>query len=126
MPLISVVDDDIWVRESLDSLIRSVGMEVRAFASAEEFLGSAHPRKADCLILDVRLPGMSGIELHHHLLAGRCDTPVIFITAHASDEGARSEAESDWTVAYLSKPFSEDELLDAVNAALKLKSGLKA
>jgi FixJ family two-component response regulator len=124
MPLISVVDDDIWVRESLDSLIRSAGMEVRVFASAEEFLGSTHPRKADCLILDVRLPGMSGIELHRHLLADRCSVPVIFITAHGSDEGARSEAASDWTVAYLIKPFSEDELLDAVNAALKLKSGL--
>ena len=123
MSLISVVDDDIWVRESLDSLIRSVGMEVRAFASAEEFLGSAHAREADCLILDVRLPGMSGIELHRHLLAGRYNVPVIFITAHASDEGARSEAESDWTVAYLGKPFSEDELLDAVNAALKLNQG---
>jgi FixJ family two-component response regulator len=124
MPLISVVDDDIWVRESLDSLIRSAGMEVRVFASAEEFLGSTHPRKADCLILDVRLPGMSGIELHRHLLADRCSVPVIFITAHGSDEGARSEAASDWTVAYLIKPFSEDELLGAVNAALKLKSGL--
>jgi FixJ family two-component response regulator len=124
MPLISVVDDDIWVRESLDSLIRSAGMEVRVFASAEEFLGLTHPRKADCLILDVRLPGMSGIELHRHLLADRCSVPVIFITAHGSDEGARSEAASDWTVAYLIKPFSEDELLDAVNAALKLKSGL--
>ena len=123
MPLISVVDDDIWVRESLDSLIRSVGMEVRAFASAEEYLASANAGKADCLILDVRLPGMSGIELHHRLLAGRCNVPVIFITAHASDEGAKSEAESDWTVAYLSKPFSEDELLDAVNAALKLNQG---
>jgi len=126
MTLISVVDDDIWVRDSLDSLIRSVGMEVRVFASAEEFLGSANAGKADCLILDVRLPGMSGIELHRHLLAGRYNVPVIFITAHASDEGARSEAKSDWTVAYLSKPFSEDELLDAVNTALKLKSGLKA
>ena len=121
MALISVVDDDIWVRESLDSLIRSVGQEVRVFASAEEFLNSAHPRKADCLILDVRLPGMSGIELHRHLVARRCKLPVIFITAHASDDRARSEAASDWTVAYLTKPFSEDELLDAVNAALKWK-----
>ena len=126
MTLISVVDDDIWVRESLDSLIRSVGMEVRAFASAEEYLGSANAGKADCLILDVRLPGMSGIELHHRLLASRYNVPVIFITAHASDESTRSEAKSEWTVAYLSKPFSEDELLDAVNTALKLKSGLKA
>ena len=123
MALISVVDDDIWVRESLESLIRSVGQEVRVFASAEEFLNSAHPRKADCLILDVRLPGMSGIELHRHLLARRCKVPVIFITAHASDDRARSEAASDWTVAYLTKPFSEDELLDAVDAALKWNSG---
>ena len=123
MALISVVDDDIWVRESLDSLIRSVGQEVRAFASAEEFLNAAHPRKADCLILDVRLPGMSGVELHHRLMANECKLPVIFITAHASDDRARSEAVSDWTVAYLIKPFSEDELLGAIEAALKWKPG---
>jgi FixJ family two-component response regulator len=120
-PLVAVVDDDISVRESLESLIGSVGLEVRVSASAEEFLSSAHPRKADCLILDVRLPGMSGIELHRHLLARRCRVPVIFITAHASDNGARAEAASDWTVAYLTKPFDENELLDAVNAALKWK-----
>ena len=120
-PLVAVVDDDISVRESLESLIRSVGLAVRLFASAEEFLNSDHPRKADCLILDVRLPGMSGIELHRHLLARSCKVPVIFITAHGSDDRARSEAASDWTVAYLTKPFSEDELLDAVNAALKWK-----
>ncbi len=121
MVYVSVVDDDIWVRESLDSLIRSVGMEVRSFVSAEEFLDSADPRKADCLILDVRLPGMSGIELHRHLLASRFNVPVVFITAHASDDDARSRADSDWTVAYLIKPFSDDELLDAVHAALKRK-----
>ena len=83
MPLISVVDDDIWVRESLDSLIRSIGHEVRLFASAEEFLNSAPHPKVDCLILDVRLPGMSGIELHRQLLARKCQVPVIFMTAHA-------------------------------------------
>ena len=121
MPVISVVDDEIWVRESLDSLIRSIGHEVRLFASAEEFLNSAHRRKADCLILDVRLPGMSGIELHRHLLARKCTVPVIFITAHASDERARSEAASDCTVAYLIKPFTEDELLGALAAALNGK-----
>ncbi len=119
MALISVVDDDVWVRESLDSLIRSVGQEVTVFASAEEFLNSAHLRNADCLILDVRLPGMSGIELQRHLVASDCKLPVIFITAHASDDRARAEAASDWTVAYLTKPFSEDELLGAVDAALK-------
>lgn len=120
-PLVEVVDDDISVRESLESLIRSVGLDVGLSASAEEFLDSARPREADCLILDVRLPGMSGIELHHHLVARKCQVPVIFITAHASDSRARAEAASDWTVAYFTKPFSEDELLDAVNAALKWK-----
>jgi len=118
-PLISVIDDDISVRKSLDRLIRSVSLEARVFASAEEFLNSDHPRKAECLILDVRLPGMSGIEVHRRLLARRCNVPVIFITAHASDGRARSEAASDWTVAYLTKPFSGDELLEAVQVALK-------
>jgi len=117
-PLISVIDDDISVRKSLDRLIRSVNLEARVFASAEEFLNSDHPRKAECLILDVCLPGMSGIELHHHLLARGCNIPVIFITAHGSDDRARLEAASDWTVAYFTKPCG-DELLDAVNEALK-------
>jgi FixJ family two-component response regulator len=117
-PLVSVVDDDVSVRRSLDRLLRSVSLEVRVFASAEEFLDSDHPRKADCLILDVRLPGISGVELHRRLLARRCNVPVIFITAHGSDDRARSEAASDWTVAYLTKPFSGDELLDAVHVAL--------
>lgn len=123
MPRIAVVDDDISVRESLESLIKSVGWEVTAFSSAEDFLDDSHSRKADCLMLDVRLPGMSGIELHRHLLAGGGKLPVIFITAHASDGRARSEAASAWTVAYLTKPFSDDELFSAVNAALKWKSG---
>jgi FixJ family two-component response regulator len=121
VPLVSVVDDDISVRKSLDRLIRSAGLEVSVFASAEEFLNSGHPRNADCLILDVRLPGMSGIELLHHLVVRKCSVPVIFITAHGSDDGARSAAASDWTVAYLIKPFSGDDLLDAVNTALKRK-----
>ena len=117
--LVVVVDDDISVRESLESLIRSVTLEVRVFGSAEEFLDAAHPRQADCLIIDVRLPGMSGFELHNHLVAHQCKLPVIFMTAHGYDDGAKSAASSDWTVAYLTKPFSEDELLDAVHAALK-------
>jgi len=124
--LVAVVDDDISVRESLESLIRSVGMKVAVFASAEEFLNSAHPRKADCLVLDVCLPGMSGTELHRRLLALNRTVPVIFITAHASDDRDKLEACSDWTVAYLTKPFGEDELLDAVHAALKWKPEIKA
>jgi FixJ family two-component response regulator len=124
--LIAVVDDDLSVRESLESLIRSVGMQVRVFASAEEFLSAAHPRNADCLVLDVRLPGMSGLDLHRHLLSQNCTVPVIFITAHASDDRAKLAARSDWTVAYLTKPFGEDELLDAVHAALKWKQKINA
>jgi FixJ family two-component response regulator len=122
-PLVSVVDDDVSVRKSLDRMIRSVNLEVRVFASAEEFLNSDYPRKTDCLILDLRLPGISGVELHRQLLARRCHVPVIFITAHGSDERARSEAASAWMVAYLTKPFSGDELLDAVHVALKWKTG---
>jgi FixJ family two-component response regulator len=124
-PLVSIVDDDISVRRSLDRLIRSARLEVRVFASAEEFLNSDDPCQADCLILDVRLPGMSGIELHRHLLTRRCDVPVIFITAHGSDDRAKAEAASDWTVAYFTKPFSGDELLDAVDLAFKWKPGDK-
>jgi FixJ family two-component response regulator len=118
-PVISVVDDDESVRESLDSLIRSVGFAVRVFASAEEFVNSDHLRGTDCLILDVRMPGMGGIELHRHLLASHCKTPVIFITAHGSEEEVRSEAFKNRAVAFLTKPLNEDELLNAVRAALR-------
>jgi len=118
---IAVVDDDISVREALEGLIRSAGMAVKGFASAEEFLNAANGRKPDCLILDVRLPGMSGFELQHHLVARNCKLPVIFMTAHGYDERARSEVSSAWTVAYLTKPFTEDELLDAVQTASKWK-----
>jgi FixJ family two-component response regulator len=119
VPLAAVVDDDISVRESLEGLIRSAGLEVKVFASAEEFLNSVHPRKADCLILDVRLPGMSGIELHRQLMARSFKVPAIFITAHGYDDRTRSQTHSDWTVTCLTKPFSEDELFDAVQLALK-------
>jgi FixJ family two-component response regulator len=118
-PLAAVVDDDISVRESLQSLIRSAGLEVRVFASAEEFLNSDDTRQADCLILDVRLPGMSGIDLHRQLMARSCKVPAIFITAHGYDDRTRSQTYSDWTVACLTKPFSEDDLFDAVQAALQ-------
>jgi FixJ family two-component response regulator len=121
--LVAVVDDDSSVRRSLDRLIRSARLEVSVFASAEEFLASDHRRKVDCLILDVRLPGMTGVELHRHLLASRCNVPVIFITGNGFDDGVRSEAASEWTVAYFRKPFCGDELLEAVHTALKWKPG---
>jgi FixJ family two-component response regulator len=119
--LISVVDDDESVRESLQSLLRSVGFAVKVFASAEEFLNSNHSADSDCLILDVRMPGMNGFELHTRLVNSYREMPVIFITAHGSDEGVRSRALKSGAVAYLVKPFSEDALLSAVRAALSSK-----
>ena len=121
-PMIVVVDDDVSVRESLDSLLRSAGLGVRVFASAEEFLDSVHLGKADCLISDIRMPGMSGIELHRELLASGHQLPVVFITAHGSDEQVRAEALSDGAVAYLIKPLDEDELLEAVHTSLSRKA----
>ena len=120
-PLVAVVDDDLSVRESLESLIRSVGLDVRVSVSAEDFLISPQSRKADCLVFDVRLPGMSGIDLHRHLVAQHYDVPVIFMTAHGFDDRAKAEAASDWTVAYLTKPFSGDDFLGAVAAALRVR-----
>ena len=120
-PLISVVDDDDSVRESLDGLFRSVGFIAKVFASAEEFLNSDHLRTTDCLILDVRMPGMNGIELHRHLIANNFEMPVIFITAHGSDGEVRDRALKNGAGDYLDKPLSEDALLKAVDEALTSK-----
>ena len=120
-PLISVVDDDDSVRESLDGLFRSVGFIAKVFASAEEFLNSDHLRTTDCLILDVRMPGMNGVELHRHLIANNFEMPVIFITAHGSDGEVRARALKNGAVDYLDKPLSEDALLKAVDEALTSK-----
>ena len=116
--LVAVVDDDFSVRESLESLIRSAGMKVRVFASAEQFLDSTVVSDAKCLVLDVRMPGMSGTQLHHHLLSKGFKVPVIFITAHASDQETREQALSEGAVAYLIKPLHKSELLDAISRAL--------
>jgi FixJ family two-component response regulator len=116
-PLISVVDDDDAVRESLRALLRSVKFVVEVFASAEEFLSSDRARETDCLILDVRMPGMSGLELQRHLVANHGEMPIIFITAHG-DEELRSRALKGGAVDYLLKPFSEEGLLKAVQRAL--------
>ncbi len=111
-PLISVVDDDESVRESLSGLIRSVGFGALVFASAEEFLSSNRLLDTDCLILDVRMPGMNGLELQRRLAASHTSIPVIFITAHG-DEEARVRALNGGAVEYLLKPFSEEALLSA-------------
>ena len=120
--LVAVVDDDVSVRESLQSLVRSAGFKVQVFDSAEQFLRSPHLCQTSCLVADVCMPGMSGPELHQYLLAKSYRVPIIFITAHASDQEARERAFSDGAVAYLIKPFEEAELLDAVQRALRSNS----
>ena len=120
-PLISVVDDDHSVREALARLIRSVGFAVHVFGSAEEFLSAGQGQQADCLILDIRMPGMSGLDLQRELSASDCDLPVIFITAHGSDEDVRARALAAGAVDYLLKPLREEEVLKAIDAALSSK-----
>jgi len=118
-PVVSVVDDDESVRESLAGLIRSVGLAVKVFESAEEFLGSDLVAGTDCLILDVRMPGMDGLELQRRLKSRQPDLPVIFITAHGSEEEVRQRALAAGALDYLLKPLSEEEVLSAVDRALK-------
>ncbi len=102
--------------------MRSVGFAVKAFVSAEEFLNWDQLRDTDCLILDVRMPGMNGIELQRHLMANHYEMPLIFITAHGSEEEeVRSRALRNGAVDFLPKPFSEDALLNAVRTALSSK-----
>ena len=116
-PMISIIDDDESVREALWGLVRSVGYTVSTFASAEEFVNSDQLSKADCLILDVAMPGMGGIELQRRLVADHSPVPVIFITAH-EDEEIRAQALRNGAEAFLIKPFSEDALLGAIQGAL--------
>jgi FixJ family two-component response regulator len=123
-PLISVVEDDDSVRESLKGLIRSVGFAVEVFPSAEKFLNSNQLNETHCLILDVRMPGMGGLELQRRLVRGNRDIPIIFITAHG-DKAARSQALKDGAADYLFKPFSEQALLNAINAALGFETSVK-
>jgi FixJ family two-component response regulator len=120
-PLISVVDDDHSVRESLARLIRSVGFRVQVFESAEEFLSAGQVSRTDCLILDIRMPGMNGLELQHELSSSDRELPVVFITAHGSDEEVRARALGAGAVDYLLKPLREEEVLKAIDAALSSK-----
>jgi FixJ family two-component response regulator len=117
VPLIAVVDDDESVREAVCGLLRSVGFATNAFASAEEFLASEQLRSADCLVLDVRMPGMGGIELQRHLVAGHHEIPIVLMTAH-EEECARAGALNRRSGAVLSKPFSEEALLNAIHSAI--------
>jgi FixJ family two-component response regulator len=116
--LIAVVDDDKSVRESLEGLMRSVGFAVKTFASAEECLNWEGLRDTDCLILDVRMRGLDGMELHRRLIEDRWEIPVIFITAHGSATEMRAQALRNGAVAFLDKPLSEEELLTAIRAGV--------
>ena len=121
-PNISIVDDDESVREALRGFIRSVGFTANVFASAEEFLAWPDLKTTDCLIVDVRMPGMNGLELHQRLLAEHHPIPVIFMTAYL-DEDVRSRALGNGAVAFLLKPFSEEALLNAIKTSVKRKTG---
>jgi FixJ family two-component response regulator len=117
--LITVVDDDACVRESMSSLLRSVGHDVNEFGSAEELVASSALDETDCVITDVRMPGMSGLELQRRLALSHPRLPVILMTAHASDEEVRLRALKDGAVEYLSKPLDEEALLRAVETGLR-------
>ena len=115
--LISVVDDDESIRESLQGLLEAFGFAVETFSSARAFLDSESLARTDCLILDVRMPGMRGPDLQRELARRRCGIPIVFITAHG-DEDVRPRVLSEGAVDCLLKPFSEEALLNAIRTAL--------
>ncbi len=121
-PLISIIDDDESMLESTKGLVRSLGYQVATFASAEEFLKSERVDDTSCLIADVRMPGLSGIDLQHRLIARGVRMPTIFITAFP-EEGTRRRAMTAGAVGYLGKPFSEESLLTCLDAALGSSEG---
>ena len=116
--LVAIVDDDDSMRDALGGLLKAVGFPAQAFASAEEFLKSGQQHQTACLIADIRMPGMSGLELQAHLNAERCRIPTIFITAHG-DAKMRMQALREGAVEFLAKPFDDEALLDSVRAALE-------
>jgi len=114
---IAIVDDDRSVQTALQDLIESEGLSTLCFGSAEQFLDSGAQHKAACLIADIRMPGISGLELQNKLKAERCRVPIIFITAHG-DAKMQTQAMRDGAVKFLAKPFDNAVLLEAVHAAL--------
>jgi FixJ family two-component response regulator len=116
--LISIVDDDDSLRFLLASLIRSVGFQALSFASAEAFLSSTQARDSRCLILDMRMPGMNGLELQRHIVAANWRLPIIFITSYVDDD-VRAAALAAGAAGFLYKPFRDVELLKTMEAALR-------
>jgi FixJ family two-component response regulator len=116
--VVAIVDDDDLMRSALQGLLKAVGLPARAFASAEEFLTSGKQHETACLIADIRMPGMSGLELQAKLNADQCRIPTIFITAHG-DARMRMQALRAGAVEFLSKPFDNAALVASVRAALE-------
>jgi len=117
VPTVFIVDDDRDVRESLQELLESVGLHSKSFGTAKEFLSSPRSDGPSCLILDVRLPGISGLDLQHELKRGKVSIPIIFLTAHA-DVPMSVRAMKSGAVEFLTKPFRQQDLLDAVQRSL--------
>lgn len=116
--VVFVVDDDASMRRSLENLIRSVGLRVETFASAQEFLRGKRPDVPGCLVLDVRLPGLSGLDLQKHMAEANNEIPIIFITGHG-DIPMTVQAMKAGAVEFLTKPFRDQALLDAIQQALE-------
>jgi FixJ family two-component response regulator len=117
-PIVFVVDDDVSVREGLGSLIRSAGLGVETFASAQKFLDSPRSDVASCLVLDVRLPGLSGLDLQKQMAKANIEIPIIFITGHG-DVPTSVRAMKAGAVEFLTKPFRDRDLLDAIQQAIR-------
>jgi FixJ family two-component response regulator len=117
-PIVYVIDDDAAVRDSLSSLFRSVGLEVELFASATEFLRKKPPDRPGCIVLDIRLPGVSGLDFQEQLAKSGIQTPIVFMTGHG-DIPMSVRAMKAGAVDFLTKPFRDQDMLDAVFAALE-------
>jgi FixJ family two-component response regulator len=116
--LIAIVDDDKSVQSALQDLVESEGLSTLCFGSAEQFLDSGAQRNAACLIADIRMPGMSGLELQAKLKADRCRIPIIFITAHG-DAKMQTQALREGALKFLAKPFDNTVLLEVLHAAIE-------
>jgi FixJ family two-component response regulator len=125
VPVISIVDDDNSVREATKSLVRSLGYNAVTFCSAAEFLESTYVATTACLITDVQMPGLSGIELNDHLIANGHDIPVIFVTAFP-DERLRACVDRNGAIGFLHKPFKESRLIECIDTALTSRGGRSA
>jgi len=116
--IVFVVDDDVSVREGLEGLIRSAGLRVETFASAREFLARQRPDLPSCLVLDVRLPGLSGLDLQKRMAEANLEIPIIFITGHGNIPAAVQAMKAD-ALEFLTKPFTDRDLLEAIEQAIK-------